>query len=118
MEEITLNLEDIEKKILVYKKHLIVQQQINNTFKNNDDIEVIYKLLQENNSKINIYCEELSSIDKSIRELVRSNKNYSYNKEQILQSTEFINYHNKLKEVKTVIDNLDDFLLKNNIQVE
>jgi len=118
MEEITLNLEDIEKKIFIYKKHLTIQQQINNTFKNNDDIEVIYKLLQENNSKINIYCEELSSIDKSIRELVRSNKNYSYNKEQILQSTEFINYHNKLKEVKTVIDNLDDFLLKNNIQVE
>ena len=102
----------------MYKKHLIIQQQINNTFKNNDDIDVIYKLLKENNSKINTYCEELSSIDKSIRELVRSNKNYSYSKEQILQSTEFINYHNKLKEVKTVIDNLDDFLLKNNIQVE
>ena len=28
MEEITLNLEDIEKKIFVYKKHLIAQQQI------------------------------------------------------------------------------------------
>ena len=65
---------------------------------NNNDIEVIYKLLQENNSKINTYCEELSSIDKSIRELVRSNKNYSYNKEQILQllNDEYKKFHNNL----------------------
>ena len=118
MEEINLNLEDVEKKLLLYKKHLSIQQQINNNLKDNDDIEVIYQLLENNNLKINNYCDELIKIDKSIRELVKNNKHQSDMKEQILKSSSFINYHSKLKEVKTIIDNLDDFLIKNNIQVE
>ena len=118
MEEINLNLEDIEKKMISYKKQLSLQEQIKNNFKNNDDIEVIFRLLDNNNEKIQKYCDELINIDKSIRKLVKENKQNYKQKEEILNSNEFIFYHKRLKEVKTIIDNLDDFLKRNNIQVD
>ena len=55
MEEINLNLEDIEKKMISYKKELSLQEQINTNFKNNDDIDVIFRLLNTNNQKIAKY---------------------------------------------------------------
>ena len=104
--------------MISYKKELSLQEQINTNFKNNDDIDVIFRLLNTNNQKIAKYCEELTNIDKALRKLVKENKQNYKQKEQILNSNEFIFYHTKLKEVKTIIDNLDDFLFKNNIKVD
>lgn len=107
--------EDVDNYTILLKTELDTQKKLNNALQENgyeDNISSINKFIDNNENNINIQLEELANICDELKAIVKENKEMKSSYEEALSSEKYTNISIKLKDIKTLRLNMQDFLSK------
>lgn len=107
--------EDVDNYTTLLKTELDTQKKLNNALQENgyeDNISSINKFIDNNENNINIQLEELANICDELKAIVKENKEMKSSYEEALSSEKYTNISIKLKDIKTLRLNMQDFLSK------
>lgn len=115
------NIKETDYFINNLETELDQQKTLNMILENKDfdgQINNIKKFIDDNSSTIDTQLNNLKYISNNIQEIVKKNQQLQKNKMELkdtLNSQEYINIANKLREIKTEKEKIKHFLQKNGI---